>query len=240
MPTKAEQALSSEGSSQTGLWSAFGDEDWIRALSSLIDESTLSRLAQSVSSERRSGGIIYPPEEAVFRAFRFTPLKSVKVVILGQDPYHRPGQADGLAFSVSKGKLPPSLRNIMMEVESDLDAQSICRNGCLTPWAKQGVLLLNSILTVREGLPMSHKAFGWEFLTDAVIKAVNEQIPNCVFILWGKPAQKKRDMIDQGRHLIIESSHPSPLSCYRGFAGSRPFSRTNEFLRKKGISPIEW
>lgn len=183
---------------------------------------------------------VYPPREKVFSAFELTPYSEVKVVILGQDPYHGPHQANGLSFSVEKGTaFPPSLRNIFKELVDDIGC-TYPQNGDLTNWAKQGVLLLNTTLTVREGEPMSHVGMGWETFTDQVLKYLNEKQSPIVFILWGKHARNKAKLIDKTRHFIIESAHPSPLSAYRGFFGSHPFSQTNEFLISKGINPIDW
>lgn len=183
---------------------------------------------------------VYPPREKVFSAFELTPYSEVKVVILGQDPYHGPHQANGLSFSVEKGTaFPPSLRNIFKELVDDIGC-TYPQNGDLTNWAKQGVLLLNTTLTVREGEPMSHVGMGWETFTDQVLKYLNKKQSSIVFILWGKHARNKAKLIDKTRHFIIESAHPSPLSAYRGFFGSHPFSQTNEFLISKGINPIDW
>lgn len=183
---------------------------------------------------------VYPPREKVFSAFELTPYSEVKVVILGQDPYHGPHQANGLSFSVEKGTaFPPSLRNIFKELVDDIGC-TYPQNGDLTNWAKQGVLLLNTTLTVREGEPMSHVGMGWETFTDQVLKYLNEKQSPIVFVLWGKHARNKAKLIDKTRHFIIESAHPSPLSAYRGFFGSHPFSQTNEFLISKGINPIDW
>lgn len=183
---------------------------------------------------------IFPPRSEVFHGFDATPYDNVKVVILGQDPYHDNGQAHGLSFSVNKGiKIPPSLTNIYKELQSDL-AIEIPDHGCLENWAKEGVLLLNTVLTVRAHEANSHKKKGWETFTDEMIRRVNEKEEPVVFILWGAPAQKKRKMIDENKHLVITSSHPSPLSSYRGFLGSKPFSQCNDFLQRKGYAGINW
>lgn len=183
---------------------------------------------------------IYPSGKEIFNAFEFCPFEQVKVVILGQDPYHGPGQAHGLCFSVNDGvDFPPSLRNIFKEVNNDTGAP-IPRSGNLTRWAKQGVFLLNATLTVRANLAGSHQRQGWETFTDTVIKTISEQRPNVVFILWGAFAQKKSEFIDKTKHLVLESVHPSPLSASRGFFGNHHFSRANQFLTTKGMDPIIW
>ncbi len=181
----------------------------------------------------------YPKYEDIYNAFKYTKYNDLKVVILGQDPYHEPNQAHGLAFSVLCEKLPPSLVNIYKEMESDLGVK-VNQNGDLSYLARQGVLLLNTCLTVRQGLAFSHKDFGWNTFTDNVIKEINKINKPIVFILWGAPAQKKKMLLNNPMHLIIESAHPSPLSAYRGFFGSKPFSKTNNFLIKNGMEPIKW
>lgn len=184
---------------------------------------------------------IYPPMDDIFNAFKYTDYNDVKAVILGQDPYHGAGQAHGLCFSVKKGiKPPPSLINIYKEQKTDLNIDQPFDSGDLTKWAKQGVLLLNTVLTVRESQPNSHKGMGWEQLTDRVIEILNNREKPVVFILWGANARSKKKLITNPNHLIIESAHPSPLSAYNGFFGSKPFSRTNEFLIKNGQKPIDW
>jgi len=183
---------------------------------------------------------IYPPKEEVFRALQLTPFEKTKVVILGQDPYHGEGEANGLAFSVNNCiKLPPSLRNIFKELQSDL-GYIPPTSGDLTAWAKQGVLLLNSVLTVKKDSPASHRDLGWQQYTDSVISELSSKKENLVFILWGKYAQEKIKLIDEGKHMVIQSPHPSPFSANRGFFGSRPFSKTNAYLKSKGISEIDW
>lgn len=183
---------------------------------------------------------IFPEPDDIFNAFHFTPLDQVKVVILGQDPYHGDGQAHGLCFSVKPDvEIPPSLVNIYKELESDLGCY-IPNNGYLEKWARQGVMLLNTVLTVRAHQANSHRGIGWEEFTDAAIKILAAQERPMVFILWGKPAQSKKVYLDPTKHLIIESPHPSPLSAYRGFFGSRPFSRTNDYLVSHGLTPIDW
>ena len=184
--------------------------------------------------------IIYPQKTDVFNAFLYTDLDKVKVVILGQDPYHQPNQAMGLAFSVNKNiALPASLKNIYKEISNQLHVK-MSDNGCLIKWARQGVLLLNTVLTVRAHEANSHKGIGWEEFTDAAIRILNEIDRPIVFILWGRPAQAKKAMLNNPRHLILEAPHPSPLSAYRGFFGSRPFSKTNQFLEEHGMAPIDW
>lgn len=182
---------------------------------------------------------IYPDMYRIFSALELTPYEEVKVVILGQDPYHGPNQAHGLAFSVESGKIPPSLQNIYKEMNSDLGILP-ANHGNLTHWAKQGVLLLNTVLTVRAGEANSHQGQGWEQFTDSIIQALNERKQPVVFILWGRPAQQKSKMIDKKKHIIIASAHPSPLSAYRGFFDSHPFSKTNAALAALGEKPIDW
>lgn len=183
---------------------------------------------------------VYPPREKLFAALNATPPEQVRVVILGQDPYHNDGQAHGLCFSVKPDvEIPPSLSNIYKELHDDLGCY-IPNNGYLTKWAKQGVLMLNTVLTVRAHQANSHRGMGWEQFTDAAIRILNEQDRPIVFILWGSPAQKKAQMLHNPKHLILKAPHPSPLSAYRGFFGSRPFSQTNEFLVKNGLEPIDW
>ena len=184
--------------------------------------------------------IVYPKADEIFTAFHLTPLEKVKVVILGQDPYHNEHQAHGLCFSVQPGEeVPPSLVNIYQELHDDLGCY-IPNHGNLEQWAEQGVLLLNTVLTVQAHHAMSHRGVGWEQFTDAVIKKVNEIDRPIVFILWGKPAQEKAKMLNNPKHLILKAPHPSPLSAYRGFFGSKPFSQTNEFLKTHGETPIDW
>lgn len=206
--------------------------------------SKVLKLSQEIKEflheQKEAGKTFYPKEENVFQALKLTPLEEVRVVILGQDPYHGENQAQGLAFSVPDDqKLPPSLRNIFKELSDDLGIPSP-KKGDLTSWAKQGVLLLNTVLTVEAGKAGSHHNRGWEAFTDEVLKAVNRERNNVVFILWGSPAQKKASLIDESRNLILRSAHPSPLSSYRGFFGSKPFSKTNEYLRSHGLKEIRW
>ena len=213
--------------------------DWNPILRTEFEKPYWEALQTFVRSEREQH-TIYPPHDQVFRALHLTPYSDTKVFILGQDPYHGPGQANGLAFSVAAGeRIPPSLQNIHKELESDL---GIARptHGLLEPWAEQGVLLLNATLTVRAHNAASHQKQGWETFTDQVLRVVNEKTDRIVFVLWGASARKKKSLIDTGRHTIIESAHPSPLSAHRGFFGSKPFSRTNESLAAAGRSPIDW
>lgn len=181
---------------------------------------------------------IYPPAEDIFNAFKYTPYENVKVVILGQDPYHNPGQAQGLAFSVRENvEQPPSLKNIFKELHDDLGCE-IPKTGSLIPWAKEGVMLLNTTLTVRRNDPMSHSKIGWEIFTDRVIELLDQKEEPVVFILWGGHARSKKKLIK--KHFVVESAHPSPLSAYRGFFGSKPFSKTNNYLKSQGLEPVNW
>lgn len=194
-----------------------------------------------VASERQNGKIIYPPQEDVFNAFRYTELADVKVVILGQDPYHGPGQAHGLSFSVLPGiKAPPSLVNMYKELEQDIPGFVRPNHGYLLSWARQGVLLLNTVLTVEQGNAHSHAHLGWETFTDKVIEAINEHTEGVVFLLWGAHAQKKGRIIDTKRHHVLKAPHPSPLSAHRGFLGCGHFSKTNQLLEQQGLTPINW
>jgi uracil-DNA glycosylase len=213
--------------------------DWASALGSCLAEPWVDELSGWLRSERQRHEV-YPAPERAFEALRLTPLASVRVVILGQDPYHGPGQAHGLAFSVPPGvPSPPSLRNIFIELRADLGVEEP-GHGCLESWAAQGVLLLNTILTVRAHEAGSHRGRGWEQLTDGVIRAVSAQPRRVVFLLWGNHARAKVEMIDTERHSVLESVHPSPLSARRGFFGSRPFSAANARLREGGQEPIDW
>lgn len=213
--------------------------DWLEALKGEFRKPYYKELFQKVNEEYQTKQI-FPPADDIFNAFHLTPLKDVKVVILGQDPYHNVGQAHGLCFSVKKGvPAPPSLVNIYKELQDDLGC-TIPNHGYLVKWARQGVLMLNTVLTVRAHQANSHRGIGWEQFTDAAIRALNEQDRPIVFILWGSPAQKKKVMLNNPKHLILEAPHPSPLSAYRGFFGSKPFSKTNEFLKASGIAEIDW
>lgn len=213
--------------------------DWLEALKGEFGKEYYKKLFEKVKEEYRTQRI-FPPADDVFNAFHWTPLKDVKVVIFGQDPYHGENQAHGLCFSVKPGvEIPPSLVNIYKELQDDLGC-SIPNHGYLEKWAKQGVLLLNTVLTVRAHQANSHRGIGWEEFTDAAIKVLNAQDRPIVFILWGRPAQMKRAMLNNPKHLILEAPHPSPLSSYRGFFGSKPFSKTNQFLEERGLNPIDW
>ncbi|KKP65330.1 MAG: Uracil-DNA glycosylase [candidate division WS6 bacterium GW2011_GWE1_34_7] len=195
---------------------------------------------EEILSRVGSSETIFPSRREIFRAFSLTPIDRVKVVIIGQDPYHGQGEANGLAFSVNKGiKIPPSLKNIYKELNSDLGID-IPNHGDLTKWANQGVLLLNSVLTVEKDKPGSHRNMGWEEYTDSVIREISEEKEHIVFILWGKYAESKKDLIDERKHLIISSPHPSPFSARRGFFGSKPFSRCNAYLKRNHIEEILW
>ncbi|AFH92530.1 TPA: uracil-DNA glycosylase [Providencia stuartii] len=194
-----------------------------------------------VANERQKGKIIYPPQQDVFNAFRYTELADVKVVILGQDPYHGPGQAHGLSFSVLPGiKPPPSLVNMYKELENDIPGFKRPNHGYLLSWAQQGVLLLNTVLTVEQGNAHSHAHLGWETFTDKVIAAINEHREGVVFLLWGSHAQKKGRIIDTKRHHVLKAPHPSPLSAHRGFLGCGHFSQTNQLLQQQGLEAIDW
>ncbi len=213
--------------------------DWLEPLKPEFSKPYYAKLYKKVKEEYETR-LIFPPSEDIFNAFALTPLHEVKVVILGQDPYHGDGQAHGLCFSVKpEVEIPPSLVNIYQELRDDLGCY-IPNNGYLTKWAKQGVLLLNTVLTVRAHQANSHRGIGWEEFTDAAIRILNQQDRPMVFILWGRPAQMKKAMLDNPNHLILEAPHPSPLSAYRGFFGSRPFSKTNVFLQQHGLEPIDW
>ncbi len=213
--------------------------DWQTALAPELNKPYLHTLLDFVAQERLEQ-TIFPPENEVLRALEWTPLERVKVLILGQDPYHGVGQAHGLSFSVQSGvRLPPSLRNIYTELHNDL-GHPVAKSGNLEGWARQGVLLLNAVLTVRQAQPNAHKDKGWETFTDAVIKAVNTECENVVFVLWGAYAQKKAKLIDNTKHTLITSAHPSPLSAHNGFFGSKPFSRINQALLDSGQEPLEW
>ena len=215
------------------------EKSWLKELGLEFELSYMQELKLFLQSEKKKGKKIFPKGEDMFKALNLTPLDKVKVVILGQDPYHGPGQAHGLCFSVPEGvRIPPSLQNIFKELQSDLGL-SIPSSGCLESWAEQGVLLLNSILSVEKGLANSHSSKGWELFTDSVISMVNEK-KSIVFMLWGGYAAQKGKSIDSTRHLVLKSVHPSPLSAHRGFFGNRHFSKCNQFLESKGINPIDW
>lgn len=213
--------------------------DWADRLNGEFEQPYYKELRQFLIEEYRTR-TVYPDMYDIFNALHFTSYADTKVCILGQDPYHGPGQAHGLSFSVKPGvPPPPSLQNIFKELHGDLGCP-IPNHGCLEHWAQQGVLLLNTVLTVRQGAANSHRGRGWERFTDRVIEELNARERPVVFILWGRPARAKKEMIDTDRHFVIESPHPSPLSAHYGFFGSRPFSRANEFLRQAGMEPIDW
>jgi uracil-DNA glycosylase len=215
--------------------------EWQSVLENELQQPYMQSLQKFLAAEQQQGKTILPPENRWFNALQSTPLNDVKVVILGQDPYPTIGHAHGLCFSVlpEVKPLPKSLLNINKELLTDVQVDN-SHTGFLQPWTEQGVLLLNAVLTVEAGQANSHQKKGWERFTDTIIQAVNSQRENCVFILWGAYAQKKGKMIDRNRHLVIESPHPSPLSAYRGFFGSRPFSQTNDYLMAHSNQPIEW
>ncbi len=212
---------------------------WADVLKKEFSQDYYKKLYMKVREEYQNYKI-FPPSGDIFNALHFTPLENVKAVILGQDPYHDDGQAHGLCFSVKKGvDIPPSLQNIYKELHDDVGI-TIPDHGYLEKWARQGVLMLNTVLTVRAHQAHSHKDIGWEQFTDAIIKAVDEQDRPVVFLLWGKPAQMKKSLLKNPKHLVLEAPHPSPLSAYRGFFGCRHFSKANEFLKKNGVDPIDW
>ena len=212
---------------------------WLKALGGEFKKPYYRALYQKVLQEYQTR-TVYPPSQDLLSAYELTPLEKVKVVILGQDPYHEPGQAHGLCFSVRLGvEVPPSLANIYQELHDDLGCR-IPNNGYLVKWASQGVFLLNTVLTVRAHQANSHRGYGWEEFTDATIRVLNAQERPIVFLLWGRPASMKRALLDNPKHLVLEAPHPSPLSAYRGFFGCRHFSRCNDFLQSNGLSPIDW
>ena len=216
---------------EPGWWAQLGDE---------FDAPYMHKLREYLKTRKSKKTVIYPHSKDWFHAFRLTPFDSVRVVILGQDPYHGPGQAHGLSFSVPPGvRPPPSLQNIYKEIHADLGLP-VPKGGCLEHWATQGVLLLNSVLTVEHGHAASHQGRGWEQFTDSAIAALNEHRENLVFMLWGSYAQKKGQFIDDSKHLVLKSPHPSPLSAHRGFMGCRHFSQANDWLATKQMQPIDW
>ena len=216
------------------------EQSWKEALAGEFGKPYFESLVRFLHAEKAAGATIFPPGSQIFRAFDLTPVKDVKVVILGQDPYHGPGQAHGLCFSVLPGiEPPPSLKNIFKELEDDLKIPA-AKGGTLIPWAKQGVLMLNNVLTVRAGQAASHHNVGWENFTDRVISELNNKKTPVVFLLWGSPAAKKADIITNPIHIKFKAPHPSPLSAYRGFFGCRHFSLANEFLKSNGLEPIDW
>ena len=216
------------------------ENSWKEHLKGEFEQKYFKALTEFVKNEYREG-TVYPAPKNIFRAFDLCPFDKVKVVILGQDPYHGEGQANGLCFAVGEDvAVPPSLLNIFKEIESDLEKSLVHTSGDLSRWAEQGVLLLNATLTVRASTAGSHQGKGWEQFTDAVIKALSEEREGLVFMLWGNYAKVKGAHIDRAKHLVLESAHPSPLSAYSGFFGSKPFSKTNDYLTAHGESPIEW
>lgn len=223
------------------------DASWQMALKSEFEQPYMQQLSQFLRKEKRAGKEVYPSGDSIFSAFNLTPIEQVKVVVIGQDPYHGPGQAHGLCFSVLPGtRLPPSLLNIYQEINQDLEGlpgtgQSLDKSrGCLTGWAKQGVLLLNSVLTVEKARAGSHQGKGWETFTDAVVKQLSQSRSGLVFLLWGSYAKKKGAVVDPNKHCVLTAPHPSPLSAHRGFLGCKHFSKTNDYLHGHGVSPIDW
>ncbi len=216
------------------------DPEWLQLLKAEFDEPYMKQLRAFLASEKAAGKVMYPPGALWFNALNHTPFSKVKVVILGQDPYHGPHQAHGLCFSVQEGiQPPPSLINIFTEIKRDLGLEQPSR-GDLTAWADQGVLLMNAVLTVEHGKAGSHQGKGWETFTDRVVALLNEQREHLVFLLWGSYAQKKGALIDRKKHLVLTSPHPSPLSAYRGFIGNAHFSKTNDYLKANGLGVINW
>ena len=215
-------------------------QEWKEALEEEIKKDYFKNLVEYLHKEKESGKVIYPPGSLIFNAFKLTPFNNVKVVILGQDPYHNPGQAHGLSFSVPEGVIaPPSLKNIYKEIESDLGISMQGKSGNLEGWARQGVFMLNAILTVRAGVAASHSRIGWEKFTDAVIQTLSDKKNGIVFMLWGNFARSKKVLIDSTKHTILEAAHPSPLAG-GAFFGCRHFSRCNQVLTSEGLSPIDW
>lgn len=216
------------------------EQSWEKYLGEEFEKPYMADLFAFLKEEKKKGKVVYPSENHILEAFRLTPFDKVKVVILGQDPYHGPGQAHGLCFSVNKNiKIPPSLVNIFKELKDDMNIE-IPAHGCLESWAKQGVLLLNTVLTVEDGKAGSHHKKGWEKFTDKVIEVLNKEKEHLVFILWGSPAHKKAAHVDEKKHLCLKSVHPSPLSVYRGFMGSKPFSQANAYLKNNNLPEIDW
>lgn len=216
------------------------EDSWKRVLHNEFSKPYFLEAVTFIKTEKALGKTIYPPGSLIFNAFNSTPFDKVKVVLLGQDPYHGKGQAHGLSFSVLPGiKPPPSLMNIFKELHDDIGIRPPS-HGTLTRWAEQGVLLLNASLSVRENEPMSHGAIGWTMFTDSVISKISSEKENVVFLLWGKFAQQKQELIDETKHLVLKAAHPSPFSANNGFFGCRHFSKTNEYLVKNGIDPIDW
>lgn len=216
------------------------DDTWANFMKKEFEADYFSQISNFINTEKNKGKTIFPPRELIFNAFNITAFNNLKVVILGQDPYHNTGQAHGLSFSVPKNiKTPPSLQNIYKEINNDLGC-NIPQHGCLLKWAEQGVLLLNAVLTVNAHEPASHKNAGWEIFTNNVIKHLSEQKTNIVFMLWGSFAQQKENLIDNSKHLVLKAAHPSPFSAHKGFLGCKHFSKTNTYLKQKGQNPIDW
>ena len=216
------------------------DPSWKARIGDHLARPDMQALGEFLRAEKQAGKVIYPPGPEIFAAFEHTPFDAVRVVILGQDPYHGPGQAHGLCFSVRPGvPSPPSLQNIFKEIQRDLGFRAP-DHGCLTPWADRGVLLLNSVLTVEQAMAASHQGKGWEGFTDAAIEALNREREGLVFMLWGAYAQRKGQLIDPARHCVLKSVHPSPLSAHRGFIGCGHFSSANQYLEAHGVAPIDW
>ena len=216
------------------------EQSWKAQLSEEFEKEYFSKIVTFLKTEKEAGKTIYPPGKQIFSAFEYTPYANVKVVIIGQDPYHNPGQAHGLSFSVPDGfPAPPSLMNIFKEIQSDLEI-NLSGKSNLQKWAEQGVLLLNASLTVEANKPMSHSQVGWHLFTDAVIRKISDTKEHVVFLLWGKFAQNKEQLIDGNKHKILKAAHPSPLSAYNGFFGCGHFSKTNQWLQEQGEKPINW
>lgn len=216
------------------------EKSWKEKLSPELKKTYMQNLKSFLHNEEIHGKIVFPHRDEYFAALNATAFKKVKVVLLGQDPYHGPGQAHGLCFSVRPGvRFPPSLKNIFKELKTDLGIDAPI-HGCLTSWAEQGVLMLNSVLTVEESKAASHKNRGWEIFTDKIISLLNDERERLVFILWGAYAQKKASFVDRKKHLVIEGVHPSPLSAHRGFFGAKPFSKVNHYLKSNGKGPVDW
>ncbi len=216
------------------------DPSWLTVIGDELEKPYMQALRHFLKEEKAAGKVIFPPSSLIFNAFNHTPFDQVRVVIIGQDPYHGPGQAHGLSFSVPNGvALPPSLMNIFKEISTDLNIK-MSRTGDLTPWADQGVLLLNATLTVEQAKAGAHQGKGWEAFTDAAIAALNTHREGLVFVLWGSYAQKKGAFIDEKKHFVLKSVHPSPLSAHRGFFGNRQFSQINQYLMQQGQAPINW
>ena len=216
------------------------EDSWKDVLGTEMDQEYFRKLLDFLDQEETAGQLVYPSRHLIFNAFNHTPFDQVKVIILGQDPYIGPGQAHGLAFSVEQGKLPPTLKNIFRELESDIEGFRSPGHGNLTSWTDQGVLLLNTVLTVRAGASLSHRNRGWERFTDRTISELSRRREGLVFLLWGQNAQAREVLIDPARHTVLKAPHPSPLSAWTGFFGCRHFSRTNAILTGQGLGPVSW